>query len=267
MRACALAVVIGSSLAVAAGGARSAGAQSDGTITFVTHGENSNQTHVMVQYARGKKLRIDSGDSAQSAKGSFIIDGVTGTMTILMPSQKRYMQFTTQDAAQLGAAFKPLADSMKKHFGTTTPTTPTPDQSHMSVTQGGTETVAGVSCTVYHVTGVDNNGKPGEAEICAAPGVGFFLMTAAFSGGGALGVFASRMGADPQTQARYAMLKTILSDGKGIIKLTKIENGKKTVEFEATKIDRSTPPESMFDIPAGFTKFQMPSFGGPAKPA
>jgi hypothetical protein len=265
MRARTLAVVIGSSVAIATGSTRTAGAQSDGTITFVTHRENSNQAQMMVQYARGKKLRIDSGDSTQSAKGSFIIDGVTGTMTILMPSEKRYIQFTTQDAAQLGAAIKPLADSMKKNFGTTTPSTP--DKSHLSVTQTGTETVAGVTCMVYHVTGTDNNGKPTEAEICAAPGVGLFIMNAAFGGGGALGAFASRMGANPQTQARYAMLKNILSDGKGIIKLTKIENGKKTVEFEATKIDRSTPPESMFDIPAGFTKFQMPSFGAPAKPA
>jgi hypothetical protein len=263
MRARTIAVAIGSSLTVAGGAVASAGAQSDGTITFLTHSEIGNRTHVMVQYARGKKLRIDSGDSTQSAKGSFIIDGASGTMTILMPSQKRYMQFTPQDAAQLGATMKPLVDSLKKGLGTTTPTTP--DNSHLSVTQTGRETVAGVSCTVYHVTGTDNNGKAVEAEICAAPGVGL-LINDALGRGGALGAFASRMGADPQTQARYAMLKNILSDGKGIVKLTKIENGKKIVELEATKVDRSTPPESLFDIPEGFTKFQMPSFGGPARP-
>jgi hypothetical protein len=189
-------------------------------------------------------------------------------MTILMFENKQYMQFTPQDAAQFGASFKGLADSIKKSGGATTPApTPPSSQSHLTVTPTGTETVAGVTCTNYHITGTYGNGKPADGEVCAAQGVGLLMMNALFGNGSALGAFTSRMGADPKTQSQYAAFKEVLGDGKGILKASKIENGKKTVVFEATKIDRTTPPESMFDIPAGFSKLQMPNFGAFARPS
>jgi hypothetical protein len=235
-------------------------AQSDGTITFVTHSDQGGKDATMIQYTKGQKFRMESG-GPEPAEAAFIVDGGTGTTTILMIKDLKYMQFTKQDAQKFAANAKPYVDALPKSTETTpapaaTPVAPTKTDIH--VTKTGTAMVAGVSCDVYLITGTDNNGKPVNGEVCAAKGVGFFLSNAMVGMGAMMGGAGGGAGMGAN-QARYASYSDILSDGKGIIKISSIENGKKVVAMEATKIDRTSPPDAMFEVPPGYTKFSMPS--------
>jgi hypothetical protein len=241
-----------------------AAAQNDGTITFAMHGEKGDKNDVFVQSYLGQKVRFESQDPSTGHSGAFIMDGATGTTTILMAERKMYMQFTPQDAANAATIIKPLADSLKKMgVGSSATVSTTTPQGTFHVSQTGSETVAGTPCTVYHVSGTDAKGKSGEGEVCVAQGAGLFMMGS--GGGGPMAMFAQRMASNPATSAQYAAMKQILGPGKGILKVTKIDNGNKIVVIEATKIDRATPAKELFEAPKEYTKFDMPNMGAMMK--
>jgi hypothetical protein len=115
---------------------------------------------------------------------------------------------------------------------------------------GRTETVAGTKCEVWHGTTVDEDGTKREGEVCVAPGVGFALYDIMVN--------------NPMTrqmrgsmEAKLEKYKQLMSGGKGILKLTSIENGKPFVEFEATKVERRPVSDAEFQPPAGYTGTSM----------
>jgi hypothetical protein len=67
------------------------------------------------------------------------------------------------------------------------------------------------------------------------------------------------MAKNPAAREEYAAWQQVLGGGKGIVRIATIESGKKHVNMVATSIDRSVPPDAEFEVPAGYTKFQMPS--------
>lgn len=184
----------------------------------------------MTQYFHGAEMRMDMG-GAQAA--SVIMDMSSGMMTMLMPTQKAYMQY---NMAQIAAGMPQKA---------TTPVT---------LSQTGTETVAGIPCTDYLVTGGAEAAGRG-VEICAAPGVPTLDPSALTKG--AMAQVGARLGMNSQVLSAYQQLK-----GKGVLKVSKVENGTKTVQMVATKVDHTSPPASMFQVPDGYTKFQMPTGAG-----
>jgi hypothetical protein len=235
---------------------------SDGTITFVTHPDKGKgKDATMTQYTSGKKIRMESADSTNQAEGAFIMDGNTGVTTILMIKDKKYMQITPQQVQAAANSIKPLADTLARTYkDSSSHAQPQPqDNPNIQVTKVGTETVAGTSCDVYHIKGTNSKGESQEGEVCSAQGVGLFMMSAGL--GAAVGPFGGGMSRNPAMQSRYAAWQEVAGNGRGIIKATSIENGQKHVAMEATKIDHSTPADALFDVPPGYTKFEMPSFG------
>ena len=107
---------------------------------------------------------------------------------------------------------------------------------------GKSETVAGVRCAVLHGKGTEN-GKPKEADICVAKGIGF--------GSGSTGG-----GPFSEALTEYANLQ--LAPGEGIVKMTSLEDGKSQVDLELTKVDRRPLAAVDFQPPAGFTKYDPP---------
>lgn len=215
-------VAAGGTLGLLLGGAATARAQ-DGVLTMTTRGGQT-----MTAYVRGKQMRI-SPQNGGPGFGGMIIDGSAGTMTMLMPQMHMYMQMTAQDMSQM-AANRPQ------------------DQSTYSVTSVGTETVAGIKCTDYLVS--KNGGTPGDGmELCAAPNIGI-SNSSMFSGG----PFAALRRSNPGLNGAFAKLQ-----GQGVLKVTTVNGGTKTVDMEVTKIDHTTPPDSLFQIPAGYRKMTMPA--------
>jgi hypothetical protein len=232
-------VAAASGAVLAAGSARSATAQTgfEGVITYRTH-ESGEKGGLMTIATKGNKVRMESGDSAAASQGAWIFDGDAHTSTIIMPSRKMYMRSSTD---------QPMADmpGMAKKPDDTPPP-------KIDITKTGrTETVAGVSCDVYHGTTV-TEGKTEEGEMCVAKGVGFAMPD--MMGGG--------MGRrNPVEAQRYAALRQVLGNDRGILKITKIVDGKPTVVMEATKVERKSLPNAVFEPPPDYTQFQMPQMG------
>lgn len=226
-------MLLGSGLAIALLGGAQVGAQSDGTVTVqMANGMT------MVQHIKGNSVRIEvPSQGGMPGNMAMIIDGETGTMTTMIPAQKMYMQTTGDRLAAMG-------DSMQKKQGPT----------QLSVTPGGTETVAGQQCTDYTISGVGANGKPGQVQICAAPsGVGMFTPTSL----GGRNPMARMWNNNPQAAAVLAQFK-----GKAILKVSQSDNGEPMkLLMQVTSIDPSKPQDSLFKIPADYTKMQMPMGG------
>ena len=155
-----------------------------------------------------------------------IIDGTAKTRTVIMPTRRMYMTVPYDPSAR-----KP----------------PVGEKPQVTWTRSGkTETVAGVLCEVIHGSGVED-GKPKEADLCVAKGIGFGGSTGAGPFGEALAEFA---GLDH-------------TPGEGIVKVTSIEGGKSQVELELIKVDRRSLAAADFQPPAGYTRFERPAGGPP----
>ncbi len=120
-----------------------------------------------------------------------IIDGTAKTRTVIMPARKTYMTAPYDPASRKTS--RPGEKSDVKWTRT-----------------GKTETVAGVKCEVIHGAGTEN-GKPKEADLCVAKGIGF--------GGGSTG-------GGPFSEALTEYANLDLAPGEGIVKMTSIDDGK-----------------------------------------
>jgi uncharacterized protein DUF4412 len=231
-------IVAASGALLVAGGARSATAQTgfEGVITYRTH-EGGDKEHLMTMATKGNKLRIESGDSSTAGMGAMIWDGDAHTSTIIMPQRKMYMRSSTdQTMADIPGMAKKPDDTPAPKFDITK--------------TGRTETVAGVNCDVYHGTSV-TDGKTEEGELCVAKGVGFFMP----------GMMNGMGRRNPTEAQRYAALRQAFGENSGILKATKMVDGKPVVQLEATKIERKSLPDAVFEPPPDYTQFQMPQMG------
>lgn len=211
-------VMMGCTLAAALAVAGPAGAQIDGSVTYNMPNAAEGRTLVMHFHGSQEAVEIPGG------MGTMIMDASTGTRTVLMHQQKMYMQMNATDMPQ------PTLNN----------------KADLSMTKEGSETVAGIPCTDYKISGT--NTAQDSYEICVAPGVP--SMDPKLLMGGPMG---ARTGFNPQIASIMAQLR-----GQGALKVSKIDGANKTVILEATKVDRTPPDPTIFQIPPGYTKFQAP---------
>lgn len=234
--------------ALAAIGATPVAAQTgfEGVITF-RQLKKSDGTHTtMLQTTKGHKVRWEGmgGDSSV-----MIFDGDTHSMMIVQPQKKTYMTVTQADMDQMAAMMKPMADRMKDAKKGASDENKDKDFDIDITKTGRTETVAGTRCEVWHGTTTEN-GKKKEGEACVAPGVGLALYDIMVNN-------PMTRGAKGRFDTMMAKYKQVLSGGKGLLKMTSIEDGKSTVDMEATKIERKSISDDAFKPPAGYTGQSM----------
>jgi len=234
--------------ALAAIGATPVAAQTgfEGVITF-RQLKKSDGTHTtMLQTTKGHKVRWEGmgGDSSV-----MIFDGDTHSMMIVQPGKKTYMTITQADMDQMAAMMKPMADRMKDAKKGASDENKDKDFDIDITKTGRTETVAGTRCEVWHGTTTEN-GKKKEGEACVAPGVGLALYDIMVNN-------PMTRGAKGRFDTMMAKYKQVLSGGKGLLKMTSIEDGKSTVDMEATKIERKSISDDAFKPPAGYTGQSM----------
>ena len=234
--------------ALAAIGATPVAAQTgfEGVITF-RQLKKSDGTHTtMLQTTKGHKVRWEGmgGDSSV-----MIFDGDTHSMMIVQPQKKTYMTITQADMDQMAAMMKPMADRMKDAKKGASDENKDKDFDIDISKTGRTETVAGTRCEVWHGTTTEN-GKKKEGEACVAPGVGLALYDIMVNN-------PMTRGAKGRFDTMMAKYKQVLSGGKGLLKMTSIEDGKSTVDMEATKIERKSISDDAFKPPAGYTGQSM----------
>jgi hypothetical protein len=208
-----------------------AAAQFEGVITIAIHDKQDGEM-TMVQWTTANKFRMDMNQVSKKADGpgnaTMILNHDAKTVTMVMRDQRMYMT-SPMTAAKPRAAAKNGKEA---------------DVPGKLTRTGRTETVAGVSCDVYHSVTTER-GKQQEGDICFGKGVGF--MPAVMSGNGPMG---------EGIGALYAKIGAPL--GAGIMKVTSYEKGKPHVDMEVTKVEKRTLSASDFLPPAGYKPFQMP---------
>jgi hypothetical protein len=178
---------------------------------------------------KGDKIRMETTMAGlPSARGSAtIIDGGAKKSYTLMPTSKEYLE-TDLDAAKKGPTAPP-----------TTPPKPKP----VVTKTGRTDKVAGYTCEI--VSAVEP-GTRARTEICVSKGLSFLGM--------GVGPF-SKLG----NEAGWG---DALEGGFPLRMETFDTTGATLMRMEATRIDKTSEPDSEFQIPPGYKKMTMPSYGG-----
>lgn len=183
----------------------------------------------VTQTIKGKMVRTDM--SGERGSGTMIMDTEARTMTMVMDEQKMYMTMDLKGRAE------GRRDGKMPKFTDT----------------GKSETIAGKSCQVYRMA--SDPDKPDNFEICAAKGMGFFM------GGGRGPMGRGQGGDDGDVQAIMANpeFAKMYKDGFFPLRMGRIRDGQVTTTLLVTKIEEKKVDPSVFEVPAGYQKMEMPA--------
>jgi len=193
--------------------------------------DNKGRSHDLNYSMKGSKVRMDV--DAEGHTVATIMDMEKLEMLMIMSEQKMYMVMPIKKPIEAAAAKSGAYESTAE----------------IEVT-GKTETILGYKCNQILV-----KDKGAVTEVWAAEGLGAFMGLGNSGGGG--GMFGGKKAANA------AKWEEALK-GKGGFPLRVVSHdakGKDSFKMEATKIEPGTLPDSLFVPPAGYQKFQMPSFG------
>lgn len=188
---------------------------------------------------KAQKLRIDINTEGHQI--ATIMDMEKLEMLMLMSEQKMYMVMPLKKPIEAAAA-----KAEAKGYESTAEIEAT----------GKTETILGYKCNQILV-----KDKGTVTEMWVAEGLGVFMGLGNNGGGG--GLFGGKKSASAAKWEEALKGKS----GFPLRVVSHDAKGKDIFKMEATKIEPGTLPESLFLPPAGFKKFQMPSFGDMLKGA
>jgi hypothetical protein len=169
---------------------------------------------------KGEKIRVEM--PGQQAMGGMIMDTAKREMTMIMDEQKTYMVMALPQAA---------LDVMSKNS----------DEVNLEKTSE-TEKILGYTATKYIVTS-----KEGKSDLWLAEGLGTFMSV---SNNNPMG---GRRAAAPAAWERALAGKELFP----LRVVGKDKGGKESFRMEVTAIDKTTLPDSLFNPPAGYQKFDM----------
>lgn len=199
----------------------------EGKVEMKMTGKNQKETMTMVNSIKGTHYRSDvTLPTDKKGKPGMTISAITnleaGEIYTLMAEQKMYM------VTKLADVQKTAEDVAKKYKVDFKPT-------------GHKETIAGYEAEEYVSEG--DNKRAGRTEIWVTKGMGKFIM-------------AQGKGAKPEAWQDFLqkndlfMLRMISRDKEGAPEETRME---------ATKVEKTSLPDSLFQPPADFQRVEMPS--------
>ena len=103
-------------------------------------------------------------------------------------------------------------------------------------------------------------GEKQNMDICIAKGLGYFGMGGQ-GGSGSLKslAFSPKMLAEAASHPEWVKF---LEGGAFPLKMTSTDNGKVTMNMEATKIEKKSLDDSLFVVPPDYKEFNVGNFGG-----
>jgi hypothetical protein len=198
----------------------------EGVITFAMLKDGGGAPDTMIQTSKGNLVKIEVISGSTGKGGGGVYDLEKHTMMIVMPERKMYMTMTMKPMDSL------VANAMGK----------------IELTKlGRTETVAGVSCDVYHAKSTDKNGEVKEGEGCFAKGVGLVFGN----------IFAQ--GDRKAMQDVPAAIRDLAKHDMHMVKMVSLKDGKPSRTLVAVKIGRHAVDASVFQAPAGYTEMKIPA--------
>lgn len=251
--------------------------------THITYVDDQGKVATQI-FVKGGKVRMESGDSA--GRGVALYDVATNTMTVLMPSEKKYLVYDSTSAAQLGAQADAAQAKLAQHQAEmaqanqqmeTAMANMTPEQKAMmqqalaqrpgatpSAADGGiqtetkelgtSETVAGHSCKDVQLV---VNGKP-SATLCVIgspsslgiPSGDLKTLQAMRDG---MQKLVSKMG--PMGQGMAAIMGSGFSLKSTHQSYRNFQPVSETDSFKS--VSSASLETSMFQIPSGYTQTTM----------
>jgi hypothetical protein len=214
----------------------SGGGNFEGTVTAKMFGDDRD---LQLSYSiKGSLSRIETSatQERQSFTGVMILDMKSGKQMILMPPTKTYMELNLKE---IGEQLKDGKDSTKAPKLTST---------------GKQETIAGYTCEHWLV------GDDQKTDMCVAKGIGFFGFGSNEQSGGPLNALRN-LNIDPEMTAQIEAnpeLKKFIEGGAFPLKITEIENGQPKTIMEVTGIERKPLDDSLFTLPPGYKKMEIP---------
>ncbi|MDP3072814.1 MAG: DUF4412 domain-containing protein [Opitutaceae bacterium] len=199
----------------------------EGTVNFKTT-DGKNRATEMNYSVKDSRMRIDmKGD--KDASGYTVMDLAKMEMMMVMESERMYMTMSLKDAAEKAA--KEVKDEAT--FEKT----------------NETDKILGYTATKYIST------YKGEAtDMWLAEGLGSFMMPGS-------NPMAGGRGSAPKGWERALQGKSLFP----LRIVSKDKKGKETHRMEVTAIEKKKLPESLFAVPAGYSKFDMGNMGGMLK--
>jgi len=227
--------------------ASSTGGEFEGTIAVKIQTENQREGE-MTYFLKGRRTRIETrfGDSPEG-QAVVLYDLEGQKITSLIPSRKMYI---TMDLKQTAEDLKQAAREMKK------PKADGEEKWPKLTETGKQETIAGHTCE-HWLMGDDQN-----LDMCVAKGLGYFGMGGGSGGGlGALKdlAFSPKLLAEASAHPEWVKF---LEGGAFPLKITATENGKVTMNMEATKIEIKSLDDSLFTVPPDYKELNMGNFTG-----
>lgn len=189
---------------------------------------NGGTTHPITYEMKGSRVRTDV-ELGQGHNASAILDRDHDQMIMLMPAQHMYMVMPMRNAA---AASGHDSDDVKIEK------------------TSETQKILGYNCTKYVVTSKDT-----KTDVWATDELGTFM---------GLGAVGNPMGGRRAASAPWEQALT----GKNFFPLRVVsESGKSPFRLEVTEVKKGTIPDSAFEPPADFRKFDMSGFPGMGRAA
>ncbi len=205
----------------------------EGTVTWAM-GKKGEQTMTQ-QYKDGRVRTVMKSSGMEMI---MLMDAGMKDMTMIMPDHKMYMKMDLKRA---------MAEHMKDGKM---------DKMPKITDTGKTEVIAGKTCNVYRYA--EEAGQPETMEMCAAKGLGYFMMG---SGGGPMG--GKNPMSDVAAVAANPEYAKLYKDGFFPLRVSDIRKGTPETVMQVTAIDQKPVPASAFEIPAGYSEMKMPSMGKP----
>lgn len=198
----------------------------EGIVTYKID-TNDNGPSGFTYYLKGDKARMEMEMPAQSQMGktAFIIDGDKKEMTTLIPRMKMYMQMSI-----------PSMNSNDQDKGT--------ESEEKPVKVGSSEVILGHKCDHWRI----NNSDGETVDLWNAKGFGNFMMPGS-------------MGGMPGQGRQQQWMKDLMAQGFFPLKIVVTKAGKTEMTMEATKVEQKSLSSSLFEIPSGYNKMNIPNMG------
>jgi hypothetical protein len=227
-------------------------------------------------YVEGNRMRMDGGDKTGTTT-SVIMDGPSKKMIVIEDKKKVYTEIGQEDMKRMRAQVDAMRAQMEERMKTMPPEQRKQMEGMMAGLNAGKpgkpvvlkfeklgqkKSVNGFSCDMYRVL---RDGTAAE-EDCLAPWGPKSIQKSDLAG---LLKFAQEMaksfgGAGAKDQLQFDQLDSY--PGFPISRVPLSPTGERGVEEQVKSIKRGAIPATRFDIPAGYTKKDLPTSMGAAEP-
>lgn len=202
----------------------------EGSITYRMTADGV--TMQMTMMTKGSKVRTEMEMPGMPGPMFMLMDTEREIMQTVMPSMGMYMEMDMKQVADQMQITPEMREKM--------------NQAPRIEALGTSDQIAGITCQNYRFTQGEE-----EMEGCIATGMGVFM-------GGASGGPPGQGGPLAGLGVDFSKLTAEFKDGMMPLRMRLKQNGTWSTFMEATAVERKSLDDSLFTVPSGLRKMNMP---------